>query len=616
MANLQDDVRTAYQTDAAKRDVHSYSEPDVIRVQHVDLELRALFEKRTLEGTVTLQLLRNAQYPVAPLILDTRGLKIHGVEASSPAGSYEPVDYEIGPSEPILGAPLTIELSRDVSHVRIAYSTGRNATALQWLDPAQTAGKNHPFLFTQSQSIHARSWIPLQDTPSVRLTYSAHVHTPAGLIAVMSAENNPSAARGSSHGFRMGRPIPPYLIALAIGDLEFAPTGPRTGVFAEPSVIAAAAYEFADAEKMLEAAEQLYGPYLWGRFDTLVLPPSFPYGGMENPGLIFVTPTLIAGDRSSVSLIAHELSHAWSGNLVTNATWRDFWLNEGFTTYIERRIQERLYGKRRAEIEEVLAEQRLDDELKRLAPRDQVLHINLDGRDPDSAVTQVPYIKGALFLKSLEEAFGRERFDEYVRKYFEHFAFKSVTTEEAIRFLRENLLNKYPDLAVLIPVEEWVSEPGLPDSAPRTVSPSLNKIKKEAREWQNHKLGLSQLNTDQWSTKEWLYFLRSLPPELDLARMSELDKAFSLTQTTNAEILQQWLLAAVRCRYAPAYPRLEEFLTTVGRMFFIKPLYEELLKTENGKKLAEAIYSRVRSQYHPISQAAIDKIVGSPKAGS
>lgn len=609
MSNLQRDVRTSYPADTARKDVHSYSEPDVICVRHIDLELRTLFEERTLEGVATLQLLRNSEYPSAPLILDTRDLKIHRVEAGGPAGSFELVDHEVGPTDAILGAPLTIELPRNASRVRIAYSTDPNATALQWLGPAQTAGKKHPFLFTQSQSIHARSWIPLQDTPSVRLTYSAQVQTPPGLIAVMSAENNPSAARGSSHSFRMGRPIPPYLIALAIGDLEFEPTGRRTGVFAEPRVIGAAAYEFADAEKMLGAAEQLYGPYLWGRFDILVLPPSFPYGGMENPGLIFVTPTLIAGDRSSVSLIAHELAHAWSGNLVTNATWRDFWLNEGFTTYIERRIQERLYGKRRAEIEEVLAEQRLDDELKRLAPRDQVLHINLDGRNPDSGVTQVPYVKGALFLKSLEEAFGRERFDEYLRAYFKHFAFKSLTTEESLRFLKENLLNRYPGLAAAVPVEEWVSEPGLPGSAPRTVSPALNKIRKEAGEWQSHKLGLGQLDSDQWSTKEWLYFLRSLTLDLDFARMSELDETFQLTQATNAEILQQWLLMAVRCRYTPAYSRLEEFLETVGRMIFIKPLYEVLMKTEDGRKLACAIYSRARANYHPLSQAAVDKIV-------
>lgn len=616
MSKLQNDVRTALPADIAKRDPHSYSEPEAVRVTHVDLELRPLFDKRTLEGTATLKLTRNDRYPLAPLILDTHNLEIHRVEATSLAGSYKPVKYDIGPSDAILGAPLSIEAPRNVSQVRVSYSSDPDATALQWLDPAQTAGKKHPFLFTQSQSIHARSWIPLQDTPGVRLTYSARVETPAGLLAVMSAQNNPNAARGESQAFQMNRPIPPYLIALAVGDLEFAATGPRTGVFAEPPLIAAAAYEFADAEKMLEAAERLYGPYLWGRFDTLVLPPSFPYGGMENPGLIFVTPTLISGDRSSVSLIAHELSHAWSGNLVTNATWSDFWLNEGFTTYIERRIQERLYGKRRAEIEEVLAEQKLDEEMKRLAPRDQVLHINLDGRDPDSGVTQVPYIKGALFLKSLEETFGRQRFDKYLRSYFEHFAFKSVTTQDAIRYLRENLLNEYPDLAATVPIEEWIFEPGLPDSAPRADSPELDKIRLEAQKWQNHKLDLRKLDTHRWIPQEWVHFLRSLPAGLDFGRMSELDQAFRLTESANAQILQQWLLMALRCQYTPAYPRLEEFVATVGRLIFIKPLYEELMKSESGRKMARAIYSRVRANYHPISQAAIDKIVSGAAANA
>jgi leukotriene-A4 hydrolase len=181
------------------------------------------------------------------------------------------------------------------------------------------------------------------------------------------------------------------LIALTVGDLSFTSTGSRTGVYGEHEVVESAAHEFAEAEKMVEAAEDLYGPYLWRRFDILILPPSFPFGGMENPGLIFATPTLIAGDRSSVSVIAHELAHAWLGNLVTNATWSDSWLNEGFTTYIEYRIQERLYGKSRSEVEQVLAQQRLAEEMANLEPRDQVLHIDLDGRDPDCGATLVPY---------------------------------------------------------------------------------------------------------------------------------------------------------------------------------------------------------------------------------
>jgi len=617
MANIEHAVRATFHSDQARFDQFSYSEPDKVRIGHIDLDLRTDFERRILEGIATLDIERKRERHAAQLVLDTRDLAIQRVETQCTGHSFESADYELGPPHEVLGAPLRIEMPPTVARVRIQYRTSENASALQWLDPAQTAGKTRPFLFTQSQSIHARSWIPLQDTPGVRLTYSARVRTPDGLLAVMSAENNPNAARDGLQAFQMNRPIPPYLIALAVGELEFAPTGARTGVFAERPVISSAAYEFADGEKMVEAVEQLYGPYLWGRFDILVLPPSFPYGGMENPSLIFVTPTLIAGDRSSVSLIAHELSHAWSGNLVTNATWSDFWLNEGFTTYIERRIQERLYGKRRAQIEDVLAQQKLDDEMRRLTPREQVLHINLKGRDPDSVVTQVPYVKGAMFLKSLEQAFGREVFDSFLRKYFEHFAFRSVTTEDAMRFLRENLLKDYPDRAAKVPIEEWISEPGLPESAPRAVSHELDSILKQAEEWQKGALKLSQLNTKKWSAQEWLYFLRSLSIESDCARMTELDEAFSLTQVTNSEILQQWLLMAIRCNYTAAFPRLEEFLATVGRLIFIKPLYESLSKTPQGKKLAKAIYDRVRCNYHPISQAAIFKILesGDKKSG-
>jgi hypothetical protein len=427
----------------------------------------------------------------------------------------------------------------------------------------------------------------------------------------MSADCNPQSQLDGFYEFRMSHLIPSYLIALAVGDLSFAATGNRTGVYAERPLIDDAAYEFAEAEQMIQAAEELYGPYLWGRFDVLMLPPSFPFGGMENPGLISLTPTLIAGDRSSVSVIAHELAHAWSGNLVTNATWSDFWLNEGFTTYIEYRIQERLYGKSRSEIEQVLAQQRLIEEMARLEPRDQVLHIDLEGRDPDCGSTLVPYVKGALFLKSLERTFGRPRFDNFLKEYFSHFKFQSITTEEAISYLKENLLGKYPGIA--FPEEtlaEWISKPGLPASAPLATSEVLDKIGRQARDWTNG--DASHFRPGNWSAHEWLYFLRMLPSELGAARMKELDDAFQLTQTGNAEILHQWLLMALRNQYRPACDKLEEFLSTVGRRIYIKPLYEELVKTAAGKQMAQTIYRTVRSCYHPISQATIDKIVGIP----
>ncbi|HXQ33924.1 MAG TPA: M1 family aminopeptidase/hydrolase, partial [Anaerolineales bacterium] len=391
----------------------------------------------------------------------------HSIEASTDRELFKTVEFELGETDSILGTPLTIPLSQDATAVRISYSTTPGATALQWLDAEQTFGKKAPFLFTQSQEIHARSWIPLQDTPGVRVTYSAIIETPNDLLAVMSDCRRASTSRRGSYQFEMTYPIPPYLIALAVGDIAFASTGPRTGVYAELSLLEAAKDEFAEADRMLQAAERLYGNYLWDRFDILVLPPSFPFGGMENPGVTFVTPTLITGDRSSVSVIAHELAHAWSGNLVTNATWSDFWLNEGFTTYTERRIQEELYGSSRAAMEEVLAEERLAKEMKCLPPEDQLLHPDLKGRDPEA--TLVPYVKGALFLKSLENTFGRARFDAYLRSYFEHFAFKSITTAEAIDYLRTTLLDKYPELAAKIPLEEWLCAPGLPDSAPKAV---------------------------------------------------------------------------------------------------------------------------------------------------
>ncbi len=320
-------------------DIHSLANPASVRVTHLNLDLTVVFERQTIQGIAILTIDRLSR-DATQLILDSRALHIDETAISADGVNYRESRFSIGQTDKILGAPIVIDIAPDTTFVRIRYSTDPAATALQWLAPAQTAGKKHPFLYTQSQAIHARSWIPLQDSPGVRVTFEARVQVPPGLKAVMGAAD-----------FVMNRPIPPYLIALAVGDLAFQPTGPRTGVWAEPSVVASASAEFSDMEKMLDAAERLYGPYRWGRYDVLVMPPSFPFGGMENPCLTFATPTVITGDKSLVSLVAHEMAHSWSGNLVTNATWSDFWLNEGYTVYIERRILEELYGFRRAEME-------------------------------------------------------------------------------------------------------------------------------------------------------------------------------------------------------------------------------------------------------------------------
>ena len=595
-----------------REDHHSYSNPDQIRVTRVELDLDVSFERKSLEGSATLLLRRDG--PGSELILDTRDLNIESVETAGPSGEFASTEYEVGDTDTILGAPLTITLSPEAERVRVNYSTSPGASGLQWLGPAQTAGKKHPFLFTQSQAIHARSWIPLQDSPGVRVTYAATIRTPKELFAVMSAEmeaRQPSdAATRGEYRFQMPQPIPSYLIALAVGDIEFQAMSERTGVYAEPSVVERAAKEFEDTEDMMQAVEKLYGPYQWQRYDILVLPPSFPFGGMENPRLTFATPTILAGDKSLVSLVAHELAHSWSGNLVTNATWRDFWLNEGFTVYLENRIQEAVFGRERAEMEASLEVHELEAEFKDLKPRDQVLHVDLEGRDPDEGFTLVPYVKGMLLLHSLEKAVGRDRFDTFLRSYFDHFSFQSITTADFLNYLNRYLLSANPEVAEKVPVEDWLLKPGLPAHAALPSSSAFERVEALANRWYAGGVGLADIPAGQWTTQEWLRFLRTLPEKLEAGRMSELDKAFSLSESGNSEILHQWLLMSVRNGYAPAYPKVEEFLTSVGRRKFLKPLYTELAKTEEGKQRALAIYKKARPLYHPIAAATIDETLG------
>jgi leukotriene-A4 hydrolase len=590
------------------RDVHSYANPDRVRVRHADLDLDIRFDRRILEGSVTLSFERRDPGP-ATLDLDTRGLVIASVEAPEGSG-WKPIPFELGPPDPILGAKLSIEAPPRVDRVRIQYATGAGASGLQWLAPEQTAGKTHPFLFSQSQAIHARSWVPIQDTPQVRMTFSATLRTPPELSAVMGAAGNPEGGRGGTYRFSMPQRIPAYLLALAAGDIAFATLSSRSGVYAGPSVVARAAQEFADTENMMRAAERLYGPYRWDRYDILVLPPSFPFGGMENPRLTFATPTVLAGDRSLVSLIAHELAHSWSGNLVTNATWSDFWLNEGFTTYIERRLVEEVFGPEKAAMEAALGRQDLDDEIARLEDRDEILHIDLSGRDPDDGATRLPYEKGSLFLRALEEQYGRQRFDQFLRGYFDRFAFQSIVTADFVAYLREHLLSSDGSKASRIPLEEWIEKPGLPASAPRPSSRALEDAAARAQDWFGRRLAASELPYTKWTTQERLQLLRSLPSPMPSDRMAELDAALGLTRAGNSEIAFQWLLMAIRAGYAPADARLEEFLVAIGRRKFIKPLYEALVKTPEGRSRALAIYRKARPGYHPIAVDTVDRIVG------
>lgn len=597
---------------APGHDYHSFADPGQLRVRHLELDLQVDFGSRRLSGVVDLEIER-AGDEARMLVLDTRDLIVRKVWLLRDGQPVAPLRFELGERDPILGQALRIELppATEVAQpaLRISYQTRPGASGLQWLEPAQTADKSAPFLFSQSQAIHARSWVPLQDTPQVRFTYNAALHVPQGLRALMSAHNDPRMPADGVFRFEMRQPIPSYLLALAVGRLEFRALGARSGVYAEPTVIEAAARELEDTEKMLMACESLFGAYRWGRYDVLILPPSFPYGGMENPHLTFATPTILAGDKSLIGLIAHELAHSWSGNLVTNATWRDFWLNEGFTTFLERRIVEALYGPRRRAMEAVLGLQTLRGELARYPPGDTVLALDLRGRDPDDHPPELPYEKGALFLEWLQSSVGRESFDAFLRGYFEHFAFRSVTTEQLEAWLGEHLIAQHPDRVSAAEVRRWLYEPGLPDSAVLPHSDAFEKIDALRSAWLEEGMSAQQLPGREWTTHEWLHFLENLPPLLPAAKLAELDAAWQLTAAGNAEIAHSWLKLAIRHEYKPAYARLENYLTHIGRRKLIRPLYEELMKTPRGRASAREIYARARPGYHPIAVATLDGIV-------
>jgi leukotriene A-4 hydrolase/aminopeptidase len=584
-------------------DYHSFANPNEIRVTHLSLDLTANFESKQLVGEVTLDVERTKPENNT-LVLDTRALEIQRVSVEG-----ESVPFEMGETDPDLGTPLTITLPSAANSVTVAYSTSPEASGVQWLTPAQTAGKKHPFLFTQAQAVHARSFIPLQDSPQVRVTYDATIKTPESLLAVMSASNDPATERDGEYEFNMPQPIPSYLIALAIGDLEFKAMGERTGVYAEPALLESAAKEFEDTEAMLEVTEETYGPYQWDRYDLLILPPSFPFGGMENPRLSFITPTVIAGDKSLVSLIAHELAHSWSGNTVTNATWRDLWLNEGFTTYLTYRIMEMIYGHDRFKKEAVLGYQDLENDVAALEENDEILAIDLRGRNPDDDFSNIPYEKGALFLREIEHKIGRENFDAFLMQYFKDFAFKSITTDTFIAYLDDTLLKQYPDKLDANRIHTWIFEPGIPEGAPHPESDAFTKIDDTRSAWLSGDVKAADIETAQWTVHEWLYFLNNMPESLSEAQLAELDSAFSLTSTKNNEIAHSWLMIAVQNNYQPAYDRLYSYLVSIGRNKLVKPLYRELSKTPEGKAFAKRAFEEAKPGYHPLTVKANEGFV-------
>lgn len=586
------------------KDEHSFSKPDLAIVKHLDLDIKVDFETQSISGKAS-WLIDNVSKGTE-IIFDENTLNITKVTLGD---DEKETKFELGTAVELHGKPLHITIEPNTTKVNIYYSTTKDAIALQWLKPEQTADKKHPFLFSQGESIWSRTWIPCQDSPSVRFTYSAKVTVPKDLMAVMSAVNPQQKNNTGIYTFKQDKEIPSYLMAIAVGDIQFQSIDNRTGVYAEPSVLKKAAWEFAELGKMVIAAEKLYGPYRWGRYDVLVLPPSFPYGGMENPNLTFLTPGVLAGDRSLTSLLAHELGHSWSGNLVTNATWDDIWLNEGFTTYVEHRIGEEIFGKKEAEMQDVIGRKELDDNIAEFGKTnpDTRLKVSLTGKNPDDGINQIPYAKGYEFLKVIEHAVGREKFDAFIKNYFDAHAFKSITTEDFVSYLNDNLIKNDKALADKIKAEDWIYKPGVPSNITPVNSEDFNAIDQIQKTWR--KTGIKGLSQKIKSTTEKQHFIDYLPEDITPKEMAEIDAEFNFTKGGNFVIKRQWFVPAIHHQYTVAYPAIEQFMIATSRTGSLMTLYKEMVKTPEGKVWAKQIFDKAKSGYHATTIQSVENLL-------
>ncbi|MEE9215791.1 MAG: leukotriene A4 hydrolase C-terminal domain-containing protein, partial [Thermodesulfobacteriota bacterium] len=575
------------------KDSHSNSKPWEVDIEHISLNLTVDFDKKIISGKATLFI--NNKKGVDRLYLDAWGLKIDRITLGK---AQSPTTFVIGKFVKLHGSPLIVDITAQTKTVNIYYSTSPDAEGLDWVTPEQTAGGVYPFLYTQSQAILARTWIPLQDTPGVRFSYDATIKVPSEFLAIMSAGNPTEKNAEGIYHFKMPQKIPSYLMALGVGDLEFRSLGPRTGVYVEPSLIDKAEYEFADTEFMMTTAEKLYGPYLWDRYDLLVLPSSFPWGGMENPRLTFVYPLVLVGDRSLVSLVAHELAHSWSGNLVTNANWDDVWLNEGFTTYLTGRIMEEVYGESYENMLKVKGEINLREEIDRMGPdsSDTRLKLNMEGRNPDDAFSTIPYQKGRFFLMTVEKTVGRERWDTFLHDYFQEHAFGNMTTEGFLQYMNDNLLMGNKELGEKIQIENWVYGKGLPSNFPELHSEEFDIVDDMINNWVKGSPA-SEISTEGWTTHHWIYFLKQLPVKISKERLNALNTSLKLNDINNPIVLRNWLSLAMENLYEPAYGTVEKFLIEIGNRSSVRQIYRAMAKTPEGLEMARRIYKNARPRY-------------------
>lgn len=583
-------------------DTHSYAKPNEAVAKHLQLDIDVNFDQKLISGTATYTI---ENYAGTEIIFDAKNLIIEKATVDG-----KEVVFTLGANDAVLGQSLTIPIKDNSKKVAITYKTTDKTEALQFLNPQQTADKEFPFLLTQGQAILTRTWIPIQDSPQIRLTYDATVKVPKDLLAIMSAENPKEKNENGHYSFKMKQPISPYLIALAVGDLVYKEISPRTGVYAEKSMIEKVHYEFADMEKMVNAAESLYGTYAWDQFDVVVLPPSFPFGGMENPRLTFATPTVIAGDRSLTSLVAHELAHSWSGNLVTNATWNDFWLNEGFTVYFEMRIMEALYGKEYANMLASIGRQDLSEEIKNFKNEPEATHLKLDlkGKNPDDGMNSIAYDKGYLFLRTIEETVGRDKMDVFLKEYFNKHAFSTMTTEKFLSYLNEELLLKNK---VDFNVDTWVYKAGVPENAAKIKSDKFQIVEETIGNWGSGTLSEDELCMKDWNIQQKIHFIRNIPTGISLEKFTKLDTACNFSNATNSYIAMVWFEQAINHNYHAnnVDAQIENFLMTVGRRWYVSTLYKAFKRNDRLED-AKRIYAKARQNYHSVTVNTIDDMLG------
>lgn len=599
----------------SEEDPSSFSNPHEISVDHLDLNLAVDFDRRVLKGKATWNLIQHQRG--TSLVLDTSDLKIEKVEVDGK--ETKAFSFGIpGSKKSGFGQPLKIEVATDAkktaTKIAITYETAPHAEALQWLDPLQTANGLQPYLYSQSQPNLARTWVPCQDTPSVRFDYTARVTVPPQLLAVMSAENPKRKNTSGVYTFRMPQKIPSYLLALAVGDLEYRAYDKRAGVYTESKTMDRAHSEFVSLPKMIQTAEKLYGPYRWGQYDILVLPPSFPFGGMENPRLSFVTPSLLAGDHSLVSVVAHELAHSWTGNLVTNANVNHFWLNEAFTSFAERRILDALVGVEGRELQAKEGETGLIETIRDLSkkhPEYTKLRMNLPSDvNPDDAFSSVPYEKGYLFLRWIESHVGKAAMDRWIRAYVKKFEWQSITTEQFLEFLDQGLIRGNSELKAKLNIHEWVYEPGLPEARPVIQSKALMHVESVARKWVEKGM-LDSKAVRSFSPYEWLHFFSKVSGVMNPERFRELESCAALSRSKNAEIAFGWIKLGLEAKYEPTLKWVEPFLGSIGRGKFVNPIFQRLIERVETRPLGRSLYEKFKPRYHAIVTTRVEKLLAS-----